>query len=66
MNNNLEPVLIRTIQLLLDDQHGISEDAHSALMELAYKISPESKALDYLAGASVYKGRVFVEEGVTV
>lgn len=65
-NTTLEPVLIRVIQLLLDDQHGISEEAHSALMELAYKVDANGKALEYLANASVYRGRVFVEEGATV
>jgi hypothetical protein len=58
----VETALLRTVKLLLDDQHGISEAAHGALMELAYRIEPNTKALEYLSAATLFKGRVFLEE----
>lgn len=63
---DLENTLVKTVQLILDDPHGITEDAHASLMELVYKINPQSRALNYLTEASNYKGRVFLEEGVVV
>lgn len=64
--SELEPILIKTVRLILDDSHGITEDAHGALMELIYKISPDSKSMNYLTNASNFKGRVFLEEDLSV
>jgi hypothetical protein len=70
MNNTdskiLDTALLRAVKLLLDDQHGVSEEAHASLMEFIYRFDPESKALVYLTAASSYKGRCFVEEGFEV
>lgn len=58
----LEPVLVNTVKLLLDDANGISDQAYQALMELIYQINPESKALDYMAETEGFKGRKFLNE----
>lgn len=59
----LETALCRAVKNLLDDQYGISEEAHANLMEFVYRFSPESRAMKYLTESSIYKGRCFVEEG---
>jgi hypothetical protein len=55
--------LDRATRLLLDDQHGISIEAHQALMELTFRLDPEGKSMKYLVAATSYKNRVFLEEG---
>jgi hypothetical protein len=64
--SELEPILIKTVRQILDDSHGITEDAHGSLMELIFKINPESKSMNYLTNASNFKGRVFLEEDLAV
>lgn len=58
----LEPILINAVRLLLDDSNGISDEAYEALMQLIYKINPESKALEYMAETEGFKGRKFLNE----
>jgi hypothetical protein len=59
---DLEPLLVNTVKLLLDDADGISDLAYQSLMELIFSINPESKALDYMAETEGYKGRKFLNE----
>lgn len=60
--SDLEVTLINTVKLLLDDSNGISDQAYQSLMELIYLVSPESKALDYMAETEGFKGRKFLNE----
>jgi len=61
-NQELEPILINTVRLLLDDSNGISDPAYQSLMELIYSINPDSRALDYMAETEGFKGRKFLNE----
>jgi hypothetical protein len=61
-NTELEPILINTVKLLLDDSNGISDAAYESLMQLIYSINPESKALEYMAETEGFKGRKFLNE----
>ena len=58
----IESLLIKTVKLIFDDQYGTTEAAYESLMELVYNINPNSKALEYLAEAQNYKGRMFLDE----
>lgn len=58
----IEPYLIDAVKKLLDDAHGISDEAYQALMELIYKINPESRSLEYMGETEGFKGRKFLNE----
>ena len=60
--NDLENILVNTVKLLLDDSNGISDEAYESLMELIFKIKPDSQALEYMAETESFKGRKFLNE----
>lgn len=62
MNDKLEPLLIKAVRLILDDQYGISDPAYEALMELIFNINPNSRSLEYMMNTQNFKGRKFLEE----
>jgi hypothetical protein len=64
--NDLETTLINTVVLLLDDSNGISDEAFESLMQLIYKVKPDSRALEYMAETEGFKGRKFLNEGFTL
>jgi hypothetical protein len=58
----IEPYLIDAVKKLLDDPHGISDEAYQSLMELIYRINPESRSLEYMGETEGFKGRKFLNE----
>jgi hypothetical protein len=62
MKLDLETILINTVKLLLDDSHGISDEAYESLMQLIYSVKPDSRALEYMAETEGFKGRKFLNE----
>lgn len=57
-----EHLLVKAVQLLLDDPNGISDAAYEYLMNYIYNAHPKSKALEYLAATQGFKGRKFLDE----
>jgi hypothetical protein len=57
-----EFLLVKAVQLLLDDPNGISDAAYEYLMNFIYNAYPKSKALEYLAATQSFKGRKFLDE----
>lgn len=57
-----DDLLIKAVSLLLDDSHGISDEAHAALMQYVFATNPASKALEILACTQSFKGRKFLPE----
>jgi hypothetical protein len=59
---NTDCLLVKAVQTLLDDSHGISDEAYEYLMKYIYTVNPKSRALEYLASTQSFKGRKFLDE----
>lgn len=57
-----EPLLHQLVVSLLDDQNGIPEASVGLLMEVISRINPNSESIQYLAEASIFRGRAFLPE----
>jgi hypothetical protein len=62
MKNISDELLVDTVVSLLDDQNGIPEKSVALLMQVISAINPTSKSLEYLAEASIFRGRAFLPE----
>lgn len=60
--NISDTLLTELVITLLDDQNGIPEESVSMLMEVISRINPDSQAIEYLAEASIFRGRAFLPE----
>ena len=61
-----DSLLVDLVVSLLDDQNGVPESSVSLLMQVISAINPDSKALEYLAEASIYRGRCFLPEDFNI